>query len=208
MSLFASQSFTDFVIALGYKGTEISTYLSNMLSVGKNSASSWQVQAVDTGLHTATGGRIKRLRDWLDPAEPFMLTYGDGLADIDLHRLLQFHRQHGKLATVTIVQRPDPFGRVRFEGNQVTEFCEKPTDCWINGGFFVLSPNVLDYIDDDDTVWEKQPLERLTAAGQLMCYQHQGFWQCMDHPADFQKLNYLWVNGQAPWKTWIREDAI
>jgi glucose-1-phosphate cytidylyltransferase len=163
----------------------------------------WRVHLIDTGAATETGGRIKRLRPLIG-GERFMLTYGDGVANIDIRRLVAFHRSHGKLATVTAVRPPARFGGLRFNGDLVTEFTEKPQigEGWINGGFFVLEPAVLDYIDGDDTIFERGPLERLAAEGQLAAYKHDGFWQCMDTLRDVRLLESLWQSGSPPWKVW------
>jgi glucose-1-phosphate cytidylyltransferase len=163
----------------------------------------WTVDLVDTGQGTATGGRIKRLKDWMG-AGTFMLTWGDGVSDIDLDRLLAFHRSHGKLATMTAVRPPARFGHLEFDGDRVAKFDEKPqtSEGWINGAFFILEPGVFDYVEGDDTQWEKEPLERLAADGELMAYRHESFWQCMDTVRDKKLLEKLWAEGDAPWKTW------
>ncbi|MGH8603870.1 MAG: sugar phosphate nucleotidyltransferase, partial [Gammaproteobacteria bacterium] len=159
---------------------------------------------VDTGLHTQTAGRLKRLRDWLKPDETFMFTYGDGVADIDIRALLKFHQSHSKLATVITVRSPARFGRIAFDDDQITEFHEKPQEAegWINGGFFVLDAKVLNYIKGDETIWEREPVERLVQEGQLMGYRHQGFWSCMDTLKEKNMLEGLWSSGKAPWKIW------
>jgi glucose-1-phosphate cytidylyltransferase len=161
------------------------------------------VHLLNTGVNTQTGGRLKRLASWVG-GETFMFTYGDGVADIDINHLIQFHRSHGKLATITAVRPPSRFGGLVFNGDQVTEFTEKPQigEGWINGGYFVLEPGVLDYIEGDETVWEKSPLERLAREGQLMAYRHDRFFQCMDTIRDLQLLERLWSTGSAPWKIW------
>jgi glucose-1-phosphate cytidylyltransferase len=163
----------------------------------------WRIHLMDTGLATQTGGRIKRLAGLLGN-EAFMLTYGDGVADIRCDALLEFHRSHGRLATVTAVRPPARFGGLVFDGDLVSEFTEKPQigEGWINGGFFVLEPQVLEYIDGDETIWERDPLERLAADGQLAAYRHDGFWQPMDTLRDVRLLNALWDDGDAPWKLW------
>src|SRR5690348_1339846 len=196
MKIYAHQGFRDFVVALGYKGDYVKRYmvdyasLEGDLTVGlrdgrveahaNGDRDDWNVALVDTGQTTNKGGRIKRLGPYLGE-ETFMMTWGDGVSDIDLNRLVAFHRAHGKLATVTAVRPPARFGHIELDGDVVTEFSEKPQahEGWINGAFFVLEPQVLDYIDGDDTEWEKEPLERLAADGQLMAYRHEGFWQCM-----------------------------
>ncbi len=162
----------------------------------------WTVQLIETGFMTATGGRIKRLAPYLGDGT-FMLTWGDGVADVDLGRLLEFHRSHGKLATVTAVRPPARFGRLDLEGDQVAQFSEKPLEeGWINGAFFVLEPGIFDYIEGDDTQWEREPLERLAKDGQLMAYRHESFWQCMDAIRDKKLLEELWESGEPPWKVW------
>jgi glucose-1-phosphate cytidylyltransferase len=161
------------------------------------------VDLIETGLHTNTGGRIKRLAPHLGN-ETFMLTYGDGVSDIDLHKLLEFHRSHGKIATVTAVRPTARFGHLDLAGDVVKEFSEKPqtSEGWINGAFFVLEPAVFEYIDGDDTDWAYEPMIRLARDGQLMAYQHTSFWQCMDTLRDKKLLEELWATGKAPWMTW------
>jgi glucose-1-phosphate cytidylyltransferase len=158
---------------------------------------------VDTGLETATGGRIKRLAPHIGN-ETFMLTWGDGVSNVNLHDLLAFHRSHGRLATVTAVRPPARFGRLELENDRVVEFSEKPQlgEGWINGAFFVLEPQVLKYVDGDATQWEREPLERLARDGELMAYKHESFWQCMDTLRDRKLLEHLWQSGNPPWKTW------
>ncbi|MBI2323101.1 MAG: glucose-1-phosphate cytidylyltransferase [Chloroflexi bacterium] len=220
MSIYAAHGYKEFVVALGYKGEVVKNYflnyyyLSNSFSIhladgrveshGPN-REDWVVHLVDTGLHTQTGGRLKRLAHWLSDGT-FMMTYGDGVADIDIPAVLAFHRRYGRLATVTAVRPPARFGGLAFAGDAVAQFLEKPQigEGWINGGFFVLEPGVLDYIDDDDTIWERDPLERLAADGQLMAYRHEGFWQCMDTVRDVRLLQGLWDAGHAPWRVWAR----
>lgn len=217
MNLYSCQHFDEFLIALGYRGDVIRQYFNEVhlihdedtfdpgrgQTISSVSASpDWRVHLVDTGLETQTGGRIKRLAEWLRHESCFMMTYGDGLADIDLRALLSFHYSHGRLATVTAVRPVERFGRLTSQSGLVTYFDEKgiQEDVFINGGFFVLHPGVLDYIEGDETVWEQEPLQRLVAEKQLMCYQHNGFWQCMDTPAERVFLEELWATGQAPWK--------
>jgi len=214
----ASHGIGEFVVALGYKGEMIKQYflnyrrLAGALSVdlasgvvteGGETAEPWQVHLVDTGLQTQTGGRLRRLREWVGEGT-FLATYGDGLADVDLQALLAFHRSHGKLATVTAVRPPARFGGLVFEGDRVVEFTEKPQtgEGWINGGFFVLEPAALDYIDGDDTIWERGPLERLARDRELMAFRHPGFFQPMDTLRERQQLEELWQGGRAPWRTW------
>jgi glucose-1-phosphate cytidylyltransferase len=171
--------------------------------LGGGPAEDWNLELIDTGLDTNTGGRIKRLQRYVG-ASTFCLTWGDGVADIDLRALLAFHRAHGKLATVTAVRPPARFGRIELEGDRVVEFSEKPQlgEGWINGAFFVLEPGIFDYIAGDQTPWEKEPMERLARDGQLMAYRHEGFWQCMDTLRDKALLESLWAKGNAPWKIW------
>jgi glucose-1-phosphate cytidylyltransferase len=218
MQGYASHGFNEFALALGYRGEVIKRYfldyyhLRSNLSVrlGDGTVTTrdgeredWLVHLVDTGAQTQTGGRIRRLAPWIGQ-ESFMLTYGDGVCDADLAALLRFHERHGKLATVTAVRPPARFGGLTFEGDLVTEFSEKPQigEGWINGGFFVLEPKVLDYIEGDGTTFEREPLERLAKDGQLVAYRHEGFWQCMDTLRDVRLLETLWASGQAPWKAW------
>lgn len=185
----------DFVVALGYLGECIRAWAERDIgSIDCN------VDLVDTGLDTATGGRIKRLAPHIG-TETFMLTWGDGLSDVDLSNLLAFHRSHGRLATVTAVQPPSRFGQLTLNCDQVVGFQEKPkkSSVWINGAFFVLEPAVFDYIAGDDTAWEREPMERLAADGQLMAWRHEGFWQCMDTIEERDSLERLWSTGQAPW---------
>jgi len=216
MSLYARHGFKDFLVACGYKGEIIKEYFHNYrlynsdlfldlkdgsCRVSNSSTPDWQVGLVDTGLNTLTGGRLRRLRSLLGK-ETFMVTYGDGLADIDLQALATFHRKHGKLATVTAVAPIARFGGLELEGERVTRFAEKPQtgEGWINGGFFVLEPAALDYIAGDDSALEGEPLEKLAREGQLMAYRHAGFWHPMDTLRDKQLLESLWASGRAPWK--------
>ena len=219
MKLYAHHGLRDFVVALGYKGDYVKRYMVDYASLegdltialregrvethGTGDRDDWSVALVDTGQTTNKGGRIKRLAPYLGTGT-FMLTWGDGVSDIDLRRLLEFHRSHGKLATLTAVRPPARFGHIELEGDVVSEFSEKPQagEGWINGAFFVLEQEVLDYIDGDDTEWEKEPLERLAADGQLMAYRHDGFWQCMDTLRERKLLEQLWDAGHAPWKVW------
>lgn len=218
MKIYASHGFNEFVIALGYRAEVVKRYfldyqrltsdLTISFETGEITAHNrprdqWTVHLVDTGLQTITGGRIKRLAEWVRD-ETFMLTYGDGVADIDLAALLNFHRAHGRLATVTAVRPPARFGGLTFEVDRVARFTEKPQigEGWINGGFFVLEPGVLEYIEGDDTHWEREPLERLALEGQLFAFRHSGFWQSMDTLRDVRLLNSLWNSGAAPWKRW------
>jgi glucose-1-phosphate cytidylyltransferase len=217
MKSYAAYGFNEFVIALGYKSEIIKDYFVNFyhhvnslsvrLASGKvvvheTEAENWTVHLLDTGIETQTGGRLKRAAQFIGP-EPFMLTYGDGVCDVNLDCLVDFHRAHGKLATVTAVRPPARFGGLVFDGDLVTRFEEKPQvgEGWINGGFFILEPQVVDYIDGDASTWEREPLERLAHAGQLAAYRHEGFWQCMDTLRDVRQLESLWAV-QAPWKVW------
>jgi glucose-1-phosphate cytidylyltransferase len=174
----------------------------NSIEVHQKKAEPWRVTLVDTGESTNTGGRLKRISDYV--SEDFCMTYGDGVGSVNITELLAFHRQHGKLATMTATQPPGRFGAVKIEGNAVTSFLEKPTGdgAWINGGFFVLSPKTLDLIEGDDTIWERQPIESLARSGQLQAYFHPGFWQPMDTLRDKNHLEDLWQSGKAPWKVW------
>jgi glucose-1-phosphate cytidylyltransferase len=218
MMTYHHYGFRDFLIALGYKGELIKKYMVDYCSLNSdltvcfrsgevrnhgNGVPDWTVEMVDTGVTTNTGGRIKRLAPYIGQ-ETFMLTWGDGVADINLCDLLAFHRRHGKLATVTAVRPPARFGHLVMDTDRVVEFSEKPqtSEGWINGAFFVLSPKVIDYIDNDQTQWEKEPLERLAAEGQLMAYRHTSFWQCMDTLRDKRLLENLWQDARAPWKVW------
>lgn len=215
---YSRYGYQEFVIALGYKGEYIKRWMREFASLHSNMTvrtgngtvtlhdrhqQDWTVDLVDTGQDTATGGRIKRLKDWLGD-ETFMLTWGDGVSNIDLDALLRFHRSHGRLATLTAVRPPARFGHLELDGDRIVEFTEKPqtSEGWINGAFFVLEPGVFDYVDGDATQWEREPLERLAADGQLMAYRHESFWQCMDTIRDKKLLEKLWVEGMAPWKTW------
>ena len=218
MKSYAHYGHTDFTLALGYKGDFIKEYfidyyhhesdLTVDLKTGKVEAKGedhldWKVHLVDTGAETMTGGRLGRLRDDLY-GETFMLTYGDGVADIDINSLLAFHRSHGKAATITAVRPSARFGSMIFDGDRVSEFKEKPQtgEGWINGGFFVFDKKVFDYISGDATVLEGAPLEGLAADGELVAYKHEGFWQCMDTMRDNKLLTDLWSGGGAPWKVW------
>ncbi len=216
MSLYAAHGYADFVIACGYRGDYIKEYFSNYqikhsdwcinLETGTRkplhtAAPNWNVSVIDTGLHTMTGGRIRRLQSFIG-AETFMATYGDGVADIDIAALVAFHRTHGRLATLTAVRPPARFGCVELDGDCVRSFSEKPqvSEGWINGGFFVFEPEVFAYIADDSTVLEREPLEKLAADGQLVAYRHYQFWQPVDTLRDRQVLEKLWASGTAPWK--------
>lgn len=218
MKHYAGYGLNSFVIALGYKGEHIKRWMRDYggldgdmtvrTATGEvvqhaREALDWTVNLVDTGQATLTGGRVKRLKPWLGDST-FMLTWGDGVSDVNLHDLLKFHRSHGKLATVTAVRPPARYGYMEFNGSNVTKFSEKPqaAEGWINGAFFVLEPQVLDYIDGDETMFEHAPMERLASDGQLMAYKHGSFWQCMDTLRDKHVLQKLWDSGNPPWKTW------
>jgi glucose-1-phosphate cytidylyltransferase len=221
MMHYSHYGFDDFAIALGYKSEVIKKYMVDYCSLNSNLTVNlkdglvtkhtdycpdWTVDLIDTGIHTNTGGRIKRLAPYMGN-ETFMLTWGDGVSDVNLHDLLAFHRSHGKLATLTAVRPTARFGHLELESDQITEFSEKPQlgEGWINGAFFVLEPGVFDYIEGDDTQWEKAPLERLAQEGQLMAYRHTSFWQCMDTMRDKRLLESLWQSGDAPWKIWEKQ---
>lgn len=217
MNIYAACGHKDFIIACGYKGEMIkeyfhhyhfrhSDYFVNLHDGSRRmiqtDGTDWEVGVIDTGYATMTGGRILRLRSWL--TETFMVTYGDGVGDIDLAALLAFHRSHGKLATVTAVRPPARFGALELDGNCVQRFSEKPQtgEGWINGGFFVFEPAIFDFLDDDETILERDTLERLSVGCQLMAFRHEGFWQPMDTLRDKEYLESLWSSGQAPWRRW------
>ena len=218
MMHYAYYGFNHFIIALGYKGEAIKKYMVDYCSLNSDLTVNlrtgavqmhggyrpdWTVDLIDTGIPTLTGGRIKRLAPYLG-RDTFMLTWGDGISDVNLRELLAFHRSHGKLATLTAVRPTARFGHLELAGQQVIEFSEKPQtkEGWINGAFFVLEPGIFDYIDGDQTQWEREPLERLARDGQLMAYQHTSFWQCMDTLRDKVLLEHLWQSGTPPWKIW------
>lgn len=218
LKYYAHFGFNEFYIALGYKGEVIKRYLADYAMLnGDLSVSTlegrihrhdgmrddWTVHLMETGIETITGGRIKRLAQYVSGGT-FMMTYGDGLASVDLRALVDFHRSHGRLATVTAVRPPARFGGLEFDGDRVSRFTEKPLagEGWINGGFFVLEPGVLDYIEGDGTHWELEPVEQLARDGELMVFRHDAFWQCMDTLRDMRLLESLWSSGAAPWKVW------
>ncbi len=218
LKIYSAHGIQDFIICLGYKGYVIKEYFanyflhmsdvtfhmdSNRMEVHQNQSEPWRVTLVDTGDHTMTGGRLKRVRHFLGD-EDFCFTYGDGLADVDIGRLVAFHQAGGKLATVTAVQPPGRYGALRLDEAAVRGFVEKPEGDggWINGGFFVLSPKVIDAIAGDATPWEQEPMQRLAAEGHLGAYRHQGYWQAMDTLRDRNQLEELWASGAAPWKVW------
>jgi glucose-1-phosphate cytidylyltransferase len=219
MKTYSAHGIHDFVICLGYKGYLIKEYFanyflhtsdvtfdmqSNKMEVHNRFTEPWKVTLVDTGEQTQTGGRLRHVRDYLENEELFFFTYGDGVGDVNITKQLAFHRRHGKLATLTAVQPPGRFGSLELDGQQITDFLEKPRGdgAWINGGYFVLSPKVIDLIDGPATVWENQPLKKLARDGQLMAWQHDGFWQPMDTLRDKNQLEELWNKGTAPWKIW------
>jgi len=218
MKIYASYGYQDFLIACGYKGEMIKEYFQNYFirssdffvdlktgtsEVVNTDGVDWRVGVIDTGLETMTGGRILRLKPWLRDSA-FMVTYGDGVGDIDISSLVQFHIRHGKLATITAVHPPSRFGSLILSGDMVSEFSEKPQtgEGWINGGYFIFEPEVLNYLSDDTTILEREPLEKLAADRQLMAYRHWGFWQPMDTLREKELLEALWATGQAPWKVW------
>jgi len=218
MKIYAAHGIMDFVVCLGYKGYLIKEYFANYflhmsdvtfdmsknkMEVHEGKAEPWKVTLVDTGDNTQTGGRLGRVRRYLDETT-FCMTYGDGVSDVNIRALLEFHRQHGKRATVTAVQPPGRFGAMELLGNAVHHFLEKPKggEGWINGGFFVLEPGVLDLISGDETYWEKSPMETLARQDHLQAYRHHGFWHPMDTMRDKTLLESLWISGKAPWKVW------
>lgn len=218
MKNYAHYGFKEFFIALGYKSEVIKRYfldyysLNGSMSINLSSgevkthakeSEDWTVHLIDTGLHTYTGGRVKRLERWLEGGT-FMVTYGDGVSDIDLADLLRFHRAHGRIATVTAVRPPARFGGLIFDGDLVTDFTEKPQigEGWINGGFLVLEPEVFNYLSGDQSSLEADALEKLAADKQLCAYRHDRFWQCMDTMRDMRLLESLWQSGEVPWKVW------
>jgi glucose-1-phosphate cytidylyltransferase len=218
---YSHYGFNDFYVALGYKGHAIKRYLLDYRTMQGDlavcfrtghvdvtpsrdrSSEDWKVHLIDTGLDTYTGGRVKRLQRFLD-GHTFMVTYGDGVTSLDLSALLRFHRSHGRLATLTAVRPPARFGGIRFDGDMVAEFTEKPQigEGWINGGYLVLEPGVFDYLAGDHTGLEADAMERLARDGELAAYRHEGFWQCMDTVRDLRLLRALWDEGSPPWKVW------
>ncbi len=219
MKIYAAHGVTDFVICCGYKGYVIKEYFANYflhmsdvtfdmraneMIVHEKRAEPWRVTLVDTGDDSMTGGRLKRVADHVRDEEAFFFTYGDGVGDIDITKSLAFHRAHGKAATLTATYPPGRFGALHMEGTRIVDFMEKPQGDggMINGGFFVLGPRVLDYLEGDATVWEQEPLRRLAAEGELHAYEHHGFWQPMDTLRDKHHLEALWGSGKAPWRIW------
>jgi glucose-1-phosphate cytidylyltransferase len=218
MKTYSHHGINDFIVCLGYKGYVIKEYFANYfihssdltfhiaenrVEVHERHSEAWRVTLVDTGDHTQTGGRLKRVRRYLD-SEPFCFTYGDGLSDVNVTELVNFHKAQQTIATVTTVQPPGRFGRLTLQGRKITGFQEKPPGdgSWINGGYFVLQPEAIDYIDNDATVWERGPLEKLASEEQLSAFVHRGFWHPMDHLRDKLALEEQWASGKAPWKVW------
>lgn len=219
MKTYSHYGFKEFIICAGYKQHVIKQWFAdyflhtsditfdfsqgNQMIVHDAHSEDWKVTIVDTGLHTMTGGRLKRIRKYLGD-EPFFMTYGDGVADVNIPAALQFHRSHGRLATMTAIRPESRYGIIDLQGDQVLSFREKSQQDvgWINGGFMVLDPKVLDYVAGDHVMFEREPMEQLAADGELMCFRHDGFWQCMDTLRDKQKLDALWESGNAPWKIW------
>jgi glucose-1-phosphate cytidylyltransferase len=221
MKMYSHHGINDFVICCGYKGYVIKEYFANYflhmsdvtfdmsrnsMEVHQRHAEPWRVTLVDTGEETMTGGRLKRVREYVMGEEEFCFTYGDGVSSVDISQLISFHRKHQKLATLTAVVPPGRFGALDLEANSfIRSFEEKPKGdgAMVNGGFFVLSPSVIDFIENDQTIWERKPLEDLAKQGQLLAYQHPGFWQPMDTLREKNHLEELWLSGQAPWKVWV-----
>ena len=219
MKSYAQHGFHEFIVCLGYKGYVIKEFFANYflhrsdvtfdlqrnkMIILDHQVEPWQVTLVDTGLDTMTGGRLLRIRRHLGD-EDFCMTYGDGLSDVNMGDLVTFHRENGRLATMTAVQPPGRFGALKMQGDDVKEFTEKPLGdgCWINGGFFVLSPQVLDYIEGPQTIWEREPLQQLAKEGEISAFKHSGFWQPMDTLREKNYLEKLWASGAAPWATWL-----
>jgi glucose-1-phosphate cytidylyltransferase len=219
MKIYSSHGMNDFIVCLGYKGYLIKEYFSNYylhmsdvtidlnknaMEIHQNSAEPWRITLIDTGAETMTGGRLKAIRPYLTEGEPFCFTYGDGVADIDIGKLINFHNGHGRRATLTAVSPPGRFGAMEFDGDFVTHFREKRDGdgVKINGGFFVADPSVLDLVSGPSTIWEREPLETLATCGELAAYHHDGFWQPMDTLRDKVVLEEMWAAGKAPWKTW------
>jgi glucose-1-phosphate cytidylyltransferase len=218
MKIYSAYGMNDFIVCLGYKGYLIKEYFANYarhmsdvtvdmqkgaIEIHNNYAEAWRVTLIDTGDKTNTGGRLKRIREFVKDGD-FCFTYGDGVSSVDVNALLAFHRAHGRLATVTAVMPPGRYGAMQIDSDRVADFLEKPQGDggWINGGFFVLNPACIDFIDHDMTIWEQEPLQRLVAKNQLGAFKHVGFWQPMDTLRDKYFLERLWVSGEAPWKVW------
>ncbi len=223
MNTYASYGYTEFIIALGYKSEVIKEYFMNFFAINNDltvnlgngettihdgQQPNWCIHLVNTGLNTQTGGRIKRLKKWIGN-ETFLMTYGDGVSNVNIKKLIDFHHAHGKLATITAVHPPARFGGLVLEGDKVVEFTEKnqSQEGWINGGFFVLEPEIFDTIEGDNTMWERGPLDLLASRRELVAYRHKGFWQPMDTLREYHLLQSLWESGKAPWKTSVSEVA-
>jgi glucose-1-phosphate cytidylyltransferase len=219
MNIYAHHGLTDFIICAGYKGYMLKEYFANMvlhhddftvdlasnsLKYHNKTAPSWKVTVVDTGISSMTGGRLRNVRQYLDKDEPFCLTYGDGVGNVDITSELAFHREHGLKATMCAVVPPARYGAIQLDGHKITAFAEKPKNegTRVNGGFFILDPSVIELIEGDDTIWETGPLEKLAATGELAAFMHDGFWQPMDTLRERMYLDELWRSGRAPWKTW------
>jgi len=222
MKTYSAYGFHEFVLCLGYKGEMIKDYFINYdllnsdftIQLGSkhitrdnvaHDEANWQVSLVDTGLETMTGGRLARIRNYIGADEDFLLTYGDGVSDVNVRSLVDYHVTSGRIATVTGVHPVGRFGELAVRGDHVSQFAEKPaaSDTWINGGYFVLNRRVFDYLEGDDCTFERRPLERLSAEGQLGIYRHPGYWQCMDTLRDMELLNQEWASGDAPWRVWL-----
>ena len=219
MKIYSAYGYNEFLVCLGYKGYIIKEYFANYflhmsdvtfnlktgeMTLHRSNSEDWKVTLIDTGLNTMTGGRIKRVKNFIRD-ETFMVTYGDGVSDVNVKRLVEFHRENHKYATLTAVQPPGKFGSLSLDiSSRVTKFTEKPAGdgAWINAGFFVLEPAIFDYIEGDSTSWEREPLENLAKDGQLVAYKHYGFWKCMDTLRDKRELEKLWNSGNPPWKVW------
>lgn len=218
MKMYSAHGVNDFIICCGYKGYVIKEYFANYfihnsditfdvqnnkMEIHQNTAEPWKVTVVDTGEESMTGGRLKRVAKYLGD-EDFCFTYGDGVSDVNIRKSIEFHKSHGKLSTITAVQPPGRYGALKMNGSKVEAFMEKPKGDGgvINGGFFVLNPKVVEYIKDDATIWEKEPMEKLASQGQMQAFVHEGFWQPMDTLRDKKHLEELWNTGKAPWKSW------
>jgi glucose-1-phosphate cytidylyltransferase len=227
MKLYSAYGLRDFVLCLGYKGELIKDYFINYdlmnsdftIELGSkqivrdsvaHDEANWRVSLVDTGLETMTGGRLARIRKYIGADQDFLVTYGDGVADVDVDALIDIHRRSGRIATLTGVHPVGRFGELSLQGDAVRQFAEKPaaSETWINGGFFVMNRRIFEYLDGDDCVLERAPLERLAAEGQLGVYRHPGYWQCMDTLRDMEQLNQEWASGRAPWKVWRDQTAV
>ncbi|MDX8378081.1 MAG: glucose-1-phosphate cytidylyltransferase [Mariprofundales bacterium] len=219
MKIYSAHGVNEFIICLGYKGYLIKEYFANYflhmsdvtfdmrnnnMQVHQNTAEPWQITLIDTGADSMTGGRLRRAQAYLEPDEDFCFTYGDGVSDVNITEAIAFHKQERVFATLTAVQPPGRFGAIDMKEQRITSFEEKPQGdgSWINGGFFVLSPKIFTYIKDDQTIWEKVPMQQLAKDGQLAAFRHQGFWQPMDSLRDKNYLEKLWEQGEAPWKIW------